>query len=58
MRGLGGDGSTGINKVKADKTINASKGIYTINGVRLNTTSADELPAGLYIIDGKKVVVK
>ena len=58
VRGLGGDGSTGINKVKADKTINASKGIYNINGVRLNTTSTDELPAGLYIIDGKKVVVK
>ena len=58
VRGLGGDGSTGINKVKADKTINASKGIYNINGVRLNATSADELPAGLYIIDGKKVVVK
>ena len=58
VRGLGGDGSTGINKVKADKTIHASKGIYNINGVRLNTTSADELPAGLYIIDGKKVVVK
>ena len=58
VRGLGGDGSTGINKVKADKTIHASKGIYTINGVRLNATSAEELPAGLYIIDGKKVVVK
>ena len=58
VRGLGGDGSTGINKVKAENTIHASKGIYTINGVRLNATSAEELPAGLYIIDGKKVVVK
>ena len=58
VRGLGGDGSTGINKVKAENTIPASKGIYTINGVRLNATSAEELPAGLYIIDGKKVVVK
>ena len=58
VRGLGGDGSTGINKVKAENTIHASKGIYNINGVRLNATSADELPAGLYIIDGKKVVVK
>ena len=58
VRGLGGDGTTGISKVKADKTNEASKGIYTINGVRLNATSADELPAGLYIIDGKKVVVK
>ena len=58
VRGLGGDGTTGISKVKADKTNDASKGIYTINGVRLNATSAEELPAGLYIIDGKKVVVK
>ena len=58
VRGLGGDGTTGINKVKAENTIHASKGIYNINGVRLNATSADELPAGLYIIDGKKVVVK
>ena len=58
VRGLGGDGTTGISKVKADKTNEASKGIYTINGVRLNATSAEELPAGLYIIDGKKVVVK
>ena len=45
-------------KVKVDKTNEASKGIYTINGVRLNATSAEELPAGLYIIDGQKVVVK
>ena len=58
VRGLGGDGTTGISKVKADKTNEASKGIYTINGVRLNATSPEELPAGLYIIDGKKVVVK
>ena len=56
VRGLGGDGTTGISKVKADKTNEASKGIYTINGVRLNATSAEELP--LYIIDGQKVVVK
>ena len=58
VRGLGGDGTTGISKVKADKTNEASKGIYTINGVRLSATSAEELPAGLYIIDGQKVVVK
>ena len=58
VRGLGGDGTTGISKVKADKTNEAAKGIYTINGVRLNATSAEELPAGLYIIDGQKVVVK
>ena len=55
VRGLGGE-TTGIKKVKIDKTINTSKGIYTINGVRLQATSLDELPSGLYIVDGKKVV--
>jgi GH35 family endo-1,4-beta-xylanase len=56
VRGLGGS-TSGIKRVKSDKAINAaSKGIYTINGVRLQATSLDELPAGLYIVDGKKVV--
>jgi hypothetical protein len=55
VRGLGGE-TTGIKKVKIDKPINISKGIYTINGVRLQATSLDELPSGLYIVDGKKVV--
>ena len=56
VRGLGGS-TSGIKRVKTDKAINAaSKGIYTINGVRLQATSLDELPAGLYIVDGKKVV--
>ncbi len=56
VRGLGGS-TSGIKKVEVDKAVNAaSKGIYTINGVRLQATSLDELPAGLYIVDGKKVV--
>ena len=56
VRGLG-DSTSGIKRVKTDKAINAaSKGIYTINGVRLQATSLDELPSGLYIVDGKKVV--
>ena len=56
VRGLGGS-TSGIKRVKTDKAINAaSKGIYTINGVRLQATSLDELPSGLYIVDGKKVV--
>ena len=56
VRGLGGS-TSGIKKVEVDKAVNAaSKGIYTINGVRLQATSLDELPSGLYIVDGKKVV--
>ena len=60
VRGLNGgepeSESTNINKVDADKTLDASKGIYNLNGVRLNAKSLNDLPSGLYIIDGKKVV--
>lgn len=47
--------ATGINKVV---TTAAKQGIYTISGVRLNATTTKELPAGIYIVDGKKVIVK
>ena len=48
--------TTGIDDVEADNTLDTSKGIYDINGKRLSATSLDELPSGLYIINGKKVV--
>lgn len=47
--------ATGINNVV---TTAAKQGIYTIFGVRLNATTTKELPAGIYIVDGKKVTVK
>lgn len=60
VRGLNGgepeSESTNISKVDADKSLDASKGIYNLNGVRLNAKSINDLPSGLYIIDGKKVV--
>lgn len=57
VRGLnGGEPVTGINDVKVDNTIDTSKGIYNLNGMRMPTTSLDELPSGLYIVNGKKVV--
>ena len=57
VRGLGGGSeASGISKVEADKTIDASKGIYNLNGVRMQAKSLDELPTGLYIVDGKKIV--
>ena len=34
-----------------------SKAVYTIQGVRLNN-SVESLPEGIYIVDGKKVVIK
>ena len=57
VRGLnGGEPTTGISAVKTDNTIDTSKGIYNIKGMRMQAKSIDELPAGLYIINGKKVV--
>ena len=56
VRGLNGGEPTAIEGVKADERIDTSKGIYNLNGMRLSATSLDELPSGLYIIDGKKVV--
>ena len=45
---------SGIDAATVDTPV-ARRGIYTLNGVRLNT-SPDNLPAGIYVIDGRKVV--
>ena len=46
---------TGIEGVQVEVENAATKGgVYTISGVRLNSTK--NLPAGLYIINGKKVI--
>ncbi len=46
---------TGINALVFNNT-KATKGVYTISGIRLNSTK--NLPAGVYIVNGKKQVVK
>ena len=58
VRGLNGGEPTAINRVDADETIDTSKGIYNINGLRMRATSLAELPSGLYVVNGKKVVVR
>lgn len=35
-----------------------SNGVFTINGVKLNATDASQLPSGLYIVNGRKVMVR
>ena len=45
---------TGIEEVKSNKTV-AKSGVYALDGRRVN---ADDLRPGLYIINGKKVVIK
>ena len=58
VRGLNGGDPAGIGNIEVDRTLDASKGIYTLQGVRLSATSFDGLPRGLYIVNGKKVVIK
>ena len=55
VRGLNGGEPTEIDNVKAENAVDTSKGIYTINGVRMSATSVEELPAGFYIVNGKKI---
>ena len=55
VRGLGGVVNS-IDKIEADKTIDTSRGIYDLNGMRMSVTSLDALPSGIYIVNGRKVV--
>ena len=58
VRGLNGGEPTSISDIDSDKAIDVSKGIYNMQGVRMSATSLHALPCGIYIVDGKKVVVK
>lgn len=60
VRGLGGV-VTGIENVNDDtnatQKVNKASGIYTLTGVRLSDdTDISDLPAGIYIVNGRKVV--
>ncbi|MBQ8158579.1 MAG: hypothetical protein IJ081_06120 [Prevotella sp.] len=57
MRGLGGVDHSAIEKVRSDELNESSKGIYNLMGVRMPYESISNLPAGLYIINGKKVMI-
>lgn len=47
---------TGIGNVSSENSHKCS--IYTIDGVKLNITDPSQLEKGVYIVDGKKVIVK
>ena len=44
-----------IEGVTVNSNVRSANGIYNLQGVRMN---GEQLPAGLYIINGKKVVIK
>lgn len=48
--------ATGIDDVFADSVVDM-KGIFTLTGLKVNM-DVDALPSGVYIVNGKKVVVK
>ena len=50
------DGSTAIKSIKVSRTSSTSNGIFTLNGVRLPDNAT--LQKGVYIKDGKKIVIK
>ena len=58
VRGLNGGEPSGIDNLETDQSIDISKGIYNLNGMRMRAASLDELPSGIYIVSGKKVVIK
>ena len=49
------DGSTAIQGVKSETTAEQTKGIFTLNGVRLPDNATPQ--KGVYIKDGKKIVI-
>jgi uncharacterized protein YjdB len=44
--------------IEAAQTAAAPSAIYTLSGTRVKSTTTEGLPAGIYIVDGKKVFVK
>ncbi len=46
--------TTAVTVIEAESELN----VYSIDGVKYNVESVDQLPAGLWIVNGKKVVVK
>lgn len=50
---------TDINSILADSKANTTEGVYTISGTQLRpTNNVQGLPAGLYIVGGRKIAVK
>lgn len=58
VRGLNGGEPSGIIGIEADNAIGTPHGIYNLHGMRMSATSLDELPNGIYVVNGKKVVIK
>lgn len=52
----GEDNTTGIMDIHADRSSRSAEGIFTLDGRKISDT--ENLPSGIYIKNGKKVVIK
>lgn len=52
------DISTGISNIAVSASHNDSSEVYTIDGRRIGDTNVSTLPAGVYILNNRKVIVK
>lgn len=53
--GLQGEVTTAINGITVDSPDTKHTGIYTLSGQRIDATSIEALPHGIYIVNGKKI---
>ena len=60
INGIEGNGeATAIWSVIGDDDAEiAAKGIYSLSGQKMNATDTRSLPKGIYIVNGKKFIVK
>ena len=54
---LGNNGITGINQINAEN-VQTAAAVYNLQGVKVSNHGTTNLPAGIYIMQGKKVIVK
>ena len=52
------DDMSGISTVASEADRQNEQGVYSLSGVRLSTIETNTLPKGIYIRNGKKVVIK
>lgn len=60
INGIEGNGeATAIWSVIGDDDAEiAAKGIYSLSGQKMNATDTRSLPKGIYIVNGKKTIIK
>lgn len=48
---------SGVGAITADSDLSQAE-VYTLTGIRLRVSTLSDLPAGIYLVNGKKVIIK